>query len=225
LPLSTSLSYAAQIARELRDLHARGGAHGHIATSAIVLDAAGASLAQSLHYTDGAFASRDVHGWGAMLQELVGAGEDMPGERKGPEAVLPAARRLARKCIARSAEGQLTMQQAFNEVRMLAMLAKQYRLDQEPARSGSLRLSSFGQPEEKPVADPAPAECGPCPKCAGSSIYVSRPDSFMERKLTSWGIQLCRCHSCYHRWLAMGGVRIGKRLSHGAHGKLIEPRT
>jgi len=87
LPLSTCLAYAAQIARELRDLHAKGGAHGHIATSAVVLDASGASLAQSLHYTDGAFASRDVRGWGAMLEELIGAGVDASDERKGPEAV------------------------------------------------------------------------------------------------------------------------------------------
>jgi hypothetical protein len=93
------------------------------------------------------------------------------------------------------------------------MLAKQYRLDREPARAGSFQLSSFGQGGESAAAEPAPPECGPCPKCAGSSIYFSRPDSFLERKLTSWGIQLCRCHSCYHRWLAKGGVRIGKRLA------------
>ena len=86
--------------------------------------------------------------------------------------------------MARSPEGLLTMQQAYNEVRMLAVLAKQYRLDQ---LSGS-----FGQAEVKPAADSAPTDCGPCPKCAGSSISFSRADSFLERELTSWGIQLCR---------------------------------
>lgn len=63
---------------------------GHIATSAIVLDTAGASPAESLHYTDGAFASRNVRGWGAMLQELVGVGEKCAGFRSGAAIGAPA---------------------------------------------------------------------------------------------------------------------------------------
>ncbi|HXA50115.1 MAG TPA: hypothetical protein VNV86_07425 [Candidatus Acidoferrum sp.] len=77
--------------------------------------------------------------------------------------------------MARSPEGLLTMQQAYNEVRMLAVLAKQYRLDQLSGNCGQ------AEGDAKPAADPASTACGPCPKCAGSSIYFSRPDSFLER--------------------------------------------
>jgi hypothetical protein len=174
LALSVGLGYAAQIARELRDLHAHGDSHGHIAASGVLLSGEGASLAPSLHYAGATFAQRDVQCWGLLLQELVGGAAAVdPGvsedSRKGPDSVLPAARRLVRKCQGRPPEPLLTMQQAYNEVRMLAMLAKQYRLDREsippvserPGRS--FGLNRLGPAMERPATDSAPAERGPHP--------------------------------------------------------------
>jgi len=134
LPVGTALNYASQIARELRDLHAAGGVHGHLSAFTILIGASGALLAPSLAYPGEHAAQRDVEAWGGVLLELLGgvAGvrEAAGGSGRGPEGVLPNAFRLAARCRVRPPGRLLTMQQVYNEIRLLSVLARQYGLDQ-----------------------------------------------------------------------------------------------
>jgi hypothetical protein len=155
LPLTHALGYAVRLAGYLRDEHAAGRVHGFVSTGTIILGTEGAELAPSLSFPGEHPAQRDVQGWGAVLQEMLAGVAAPPGDaRRGPDAVLPAARRLARKCLARAPERLLTMQQAFNEVRLLAVLARQYEL-QRPA----------------PLAEPAP----PAPPVVLGPVLVPKP--------------------------------------------------
>lgn len=156
LPLTRALGYAAQLAGYLRDEHAAGRIHGFVSTGTIFLGDEGAELAPSLSFPGEHPAQRDVEGWGGVLQEMLAGVAVPPGDtRKGPDAVLPAARRLARKCLARAPERLLTIQQVYNEVRLLAVLARQYQL-------------------ERRVAVPEPAPAPPPPVVLGP-VLVPKP--------------------------------------------------
>jgi len=91
--------------------------------------------------------------------------------------------------------------------------------DEFDARPGTTDLIvhpgpwDFTKPEEIAKAGPKVAEgAPPCPKCGGSPVYASRPRTAFERRLVSWRIRLCRCHSCYHRYLVLWGMRIHKSM-------------
>jgi hypothetical protein len=71
--------------------------------------------------------------------------------------------------------------------------------------------ASFGQPSEKPPADIAPRG-GPCPKCDSATVYVSHPRSGFENYLVRLKVPLCRCHSCYHRYVVFSGLKIAKEM-------------
>ena len=81
---------------------------------------------------------------------------------------------------------------------------------------------SFGHPEPKPRAEPQPAG-GKCPKCASLSIYVSRARSPFESTLERWGVPLCRCHRCSHRYVVFAGFKIAKQLPPGARRRRYKP--
>jgi hypothetical protein len=73
--------------------------------------------------------------------------------------------------------------------------------------------SDFTRPEAPSVLGPKiAAGVPPCPKCDGAPVYVSRPRTAFERRLVSWRIPICRCHRCYHRYIAIWGMRIHKSL-------------
>ncbi|HEY1494581.1 MAG TPA: hypothetical protein VGF49_08555 [Candidatus Solibacter sp.] len=74
---------------------------------------------------------------------------------------------------------------------------------------------SFGQPAEKAVSDVAPRG-GPCPKCDSSPVYVSRPRSRFEAFLVRMGVPICRCHSCYQRYVVFSVFKIRKEMPAGA---------
>jgi eukaryotic-like serine/threonine-protein kinase len=168
LPLARALSYAAQLAGHLRDEHAAGRVHGFVSTGTVLIGGDGAELAPSLSFPGEHPAQRDIQGWGTVLQEmLAGAAVPAGDARKGPDAVLSAATSLARKCLARAPERMLTMQQAYNEIRLLAVLARQYQLER-PA----------------PAAEPVPV---PVPPAALGPVLVPKPVS-----QASPMAQLCR---------------------------------
>ena len=77
---------------------------------------------------------------------------------------------------------------------------------------------SFGQPTQKVVSDVAPRGA-PCPKCDSSPVYVSRPRSRFEAFLVRMSVPICRCHSCYHRYLVFSVFKIRKEMPAGS-----EPR-
>ena len=70
---------------------------------------------------------------------------------------------------------------------------------------------SFGQPTQKAASDVVPRG-GPCPKCDSSPVYVSRPRSHFEAFLERIGVPICRCHSCYERYLVFSVFKIRKEI-------------
>jgi hypothetical protein len=73
--------------------------------------------------------------------------------------------------------------------------------------------SDFTRPEEPSKAGPEIAEgAPPCPKCGGSPVYVSRARTAFERRLVALRVRICRCHSCYHRYVVVWGMRIHKSM-------------
>jgi hypothetical protein len=75
--------------------------------------------------------------------------------------------------------------------------------------------ASFGQPTPRALSDVAPRG-GPCPKCDSSPVYVSRARSPFEGFLERMGLAICRCHSCYHRYLVFSVFKIRKEMPAGA---------
>uniref|UniRef100_Q01YR1 Protein kinase domain-containing protein n=1 Tax=Solibacter usitatus (strain Ellin6076) TaxID=234267 RepID=Q01YR1_SOLUE len=73
---------------------------------------------------------------------------------------------------------------------------------------------SFGQPTPKVLSDVAPRGA-PCPKCDSSPVYVSRPRSRFEAFLVRMSVPICRCHSCYHRYLVFSVFKIRKEMPAG----------
>jgi hypothetical protein len=75
--------------------------------------------------------------------------------------------------------------------------------------------ASFGQPTQKPQSDVAP-KGSPCPKCDSSPVYVSRPRSPFETFLVRMQVPICRCHSCYNRYIVFSGLKIHKEMPAGS---------
>jgi hypothetical protein len=73
---------------------------------------------------------------------------------------------------------------------------------------------SFGHPKAKAKAEPQPAG-GNCPKCDSTAVYVSRARSRFELMLERWGVPICRCYRCYHRYVVFARLRIGKDMPSG----------
>jgi hypothetical protein len=70
---------------------------------------------------------------------------------------------------------------------------------------------SFGRPEPKTPAELEPAG-GRCPKCDSQGVCASRPRSRFEQMMQSWGIPICRCHRCSHRYVVFARFKIAKDL-------------
>ena len=86
----------------------------------------------------------------------------------------------------------------------------------------SLVLDSFGRPGPKTPAERQPAG-GRCPKCDSPSIYVSRARSPFEMMLDRWGVPICRCHRCYHRYVVFARLKISKDMP-AATERNFQPR-
>ena len=70
---------------------------------------------------------------------------------------------------------------------------------------------SFGRPDAKTPAELEPAG-GHCPKCNSQGVHASRPRSRFEQTLQSWGIPICRCHRCSHRYVVFARFKITKDM-------------
>ena len=92
-----------------------------------------------------------------------------------------------------------------------------------PAPLVPLGPDSFGHPKAKPKTELEPAG-GTCPECASSEVYVSRARSRFERMLERWGVPICRCHRCYHRYVVFGSFKIAKDMPIGTQRRFKPKR-
>ena len=84
-------------------------------------------------------------------------------------------------------------------------------------------LDPFGRPSTRTPAEVEPAG-GSCPKCESSTVYAARPRSAFERLLERWNIPICRCHRCYHRYIVVARLKIGKKMPPSAKRRFRKKR-
>jgi serine/threonine protein kinase len=172
---------------------------------------------------------------------LTAADSRVHAARTGTSRLRTAAMKLALKCLAPKGT-PMSMQQVATELRLLGLLLRQHeantRHGREPAAAAPAPMlplpgrapsageigaaplvplgpDSFGHPKPKAKPEPQPAG-GNCPKCNSAGVYSSRARSRFELMLERWGVPICRCHRCYHRYVVLGRFKIGKEMPVGA---------
>lgn len=244
LPLAAGLRYAHEIATELCKLHRQTRAYGKLTASSIIVSEYSARLQPLRNYWDQSAQDIDVRAFGVVfLQMLTGT--------TGPSRVQTAAMNLAQRCFALNGT-RPSMQQVAMEIRRLGVLLGEYAGSTPPAEEPApwtapsiaaqpevaeknlspaevgavpvvpLGRDFFGRPTPKAEAEPQPAG-GHCPKCDSSAVYVSRARSRFELLLDRWGVPICRCHRCYHRYVVFAGLKISKDMPAGTERK-FRPR-
>lgn len=154
------------------------------------------------------------------------------------EAVEAAAVRLAGECMGHLPVERST-QQIAKEVRLLWLAARKLGADGARKRETPAPFlvkppapPTPPAPEPPPIHIPAssrtvapepmnpgtldakPSESEPvdrkCPKCGNPTVYTSRPNSDSERRMVKLGVPICLCRQCYHRFMVVAGISIGK---------------
>jgi serine/threonine protein kinase len=68
-----------------------------------------------------------------------------------------------------------------------------------------------GAPDDKAkIAQRAPSPAENCPKCASRQVHESHPRTKFEFFVTRFGIPICRCHQCYHRYFVIFRMALSK---------------
>jgi hypothetical protein len=57
--------------------------------------------------------------------------------------------------------------------------------------------------QEEEVAERPPTPLEKCPKCGSSHVHRSKPHTKLEFLLANFGVPICRCHRCYHRYVVI----------------------
>jgi DNA-directed RNA polymerase subunit M/transcription elongation factor TFIIS len=64
--------------------------------------------------------------------------------------------------------------------------------------------------DEEEIDQHAPSPAEKCPKCASRQVHHSHPRTKLEFLASRFGIPICRCHRCYHRYFVIFRMAIGK---------------
>lgn len=227
LPLHHALRCGADLALNLRDLHAARSAHGSVTPVFVALEPARAVLIPAPGSAATASADGDARAFGAVLYEM------LVGRKPDREAFAPSAVRspyhgamaevyqsalgIAEKCMAGAPGSAPNLQNVANQLRLLLLIAN--------------RASAARPPEARP---PAPPAAGPailpqpapgdeedwsdedwddltdqvCPHCSARNVHYSSLGSSFEHLLGYLGIPFYRCHKCFHRYMMFLGIRV-----------------
>ena len=231
LTLAGVLKVATAVAKNLRDLHAAGYAHGDVRPGTIVLSGAKVFLLAPESATHEAglrpcetCMRADIGGLGTTLRNMLlrarAAGEP-------PGGIFSGATALAEKFLARSSEPVLTMQNVVTELRLLGLQMRQSSASEAPKRREPA-LMPIRVAETRPAAalpphaeflshaeprfDASGAHGSRCPKCGGYFVHESRPRTIVEHALNGLGAPARRCRRCQYRFVRVSGILIARPL-------------
>jgi hypothetical protein len=239
LPLETALHYTVETARLLQELHQQDRSYGKLTPANLRLRGDGLQLRASSAQWAADGIDRDIRALGALLYEMLTGARvpvdanaamfRMAGPRSCAAGIRLAGVRLAGKCLG-LLDVKLSAQQAATEARVLWLLARQREESADlpkqlpppflvsrtqAAPEAAAKPAAIELREFEPAADPSPEPLGlssVCTKCQGVEIRPSRSRSAFERMLERLGAKTYRCHRCYHRYVAIGGLQISKEM-------------
>jgi DNA-directed RNA polymerase subunit M/transcription elongation factor TFIIS len=202
MSLPFALRCAEDVAAALKELYRAGRAHGEVSPTTVVLHRTGAALLPPKGRVREGNSRADVPAFGAVLYQMLSgskpargglvAAPEEPVPDAGPAGLRAAAMRLAVKCLARPPEQAPTIQMVVIEARLLNMRARQ-----------------LGAESTAPAQrEPSPVER--CPKCGSIHVRESHPRTGLERSMTDFGIRICRCHVCFHRYVVVWRFAFSK---------------
>jgi hypothetical protein len=149
-----------------------------------------------------------------VARQLEARGAEEPAPMAAPFLVTPAVAKPQRAPQIKPAELTSPRKQESAPVPVPEVEDPEFIYDLEPGEPVVHHgASDFTKREEEAKTSPRISPTGsPCPKCDGAPVYVSRPRTAFERTLIRWRIPICRCHRCYHRYIVVLSMRIGKSL-------------
>jgi DNA-directed RNA polymerase subunit M/transcription elongation factor TFIIS len=96
-----------------------------------------------------------------------------------------------------------------------AMMSKQPASSPAPHEPGAKlpQEEQGGDPDkDAETEDRAPSPVERCPKCGSNQVHESHPRTKLERFVTNFGIPICRCHRCYHRYFVVFRFALSKSM-------------
>jgi hypothetical protein len=220
-----------------------------VTASSVLVTDTGAQLLPPNGHARYTVPGADVSAFGSLLHEMLMGSKLSPRSappspaitsRDTEKGIQIAATRLASKCLRSTANSALEMQKVLTEVRLLSLQARirdkpvsaperfplLIETSQPPiycAPEGGMQRIFTSIPAEsfmaaKAIADPLRSGAE-CPVCGVPHVYLSRPRTWFETLLSTWGSQPLRCHRCLHRYVViLRWVKLPKnfplKLSH-----------